>query len=132
MKLARIGARGAERPVVVTDDGYLDLASVTTEIDGDFLAGGGLERATAAVAAGELLVLPTDVDVRLGAPIARPSAIICIGMNYAAHAAESGSAPPEVPIMFMKTPNTVGGPYDEVLVPLTGDDLVVPGSTARQ
>jgi 2-keto-4-pentenoate hydratase/2-oxohepta-3-ene-1,7-dioic acid hydratase in catechol pathway len=56
--------------------------------------------------------------VRLGAPIARPSAVICIGMNYAAHAAESGSAPPEIPIIFLKTPNTVVGPNDDVSIPI--------------
>ena len=54
----------------------------------------------------------SPADLRIGAPIARPSAVICIGMNYAAHAAESGSAPPEIPIMFLKTPNTVVGPND--------------------
>src|SRR5690606_21595904 len=51
------------------------------------------------------------------APIARPSAVVCIGMNYAAHAAESGSAPPELPILFLKTPNTVIGPDDSVAIP---------------
>ena len=53
----------------------------------------------------------------MGAPVARPHAVWCIGMNYAAHAAESGATPPEVPVLFFKTPNTVVGPYDEVLVP---------------
>src|SRR3712207_8925130 len=53
----------------------------------------------------------------LGAPVARPSAVICIGMNYAAHAAESGAAPPERPVLFLKTPNTVGGPDDPVQIP---------------
>jgi 2-keto-4-pentenoate hydratase/2-oxohepta-3-ene-1,7-dioic acid hydratase in catechol pathway len=59
-----------------------------------------------------------DADsLRIGAPIARPSAVVCIGMNYAAHAAESGSPPPEVPILFLKTPNTVVGPNDPVTIP---------------
>jgi 2-keto-4-pentenoate hydratase/2-oxohepta-3-ene-1,7-dioic acid hydratase in catechol pathway len=53
----------------------------------------------------------------VGAPIARPSAVVCIGMNYAAHAAESGAAPPERPVMFLKTPNTVAGPDDVVQIP---------------
>ena len=55
--------------------------------------------------------------MRIGAPVARPGALICVGMNYAAHAAESGAAPPEVPIIFLKTPNTVVGPYDDVAIP---------------
>jgi len=53
----------------------------------------------------------------VGAPIARPSAVICVGMNYAAHAAEAGSAPPEQPVIFLKTPNTVSGPDDDVPIP---------------
>lgn len=116
MRLARVGPAGAERPVLITDEAAYDLTGLTAEIDGDFLASGGLERVAAAYAAGEL----PEVDIesqRVGAPIARPSAIVCIGMNYAAHAAESGSAPPEIPIIFLKTPNTVAGPYDEVTIP---------------
>src|SRR5690606_11059759 len=54
---------------------------------------------------------------RVGAPIARPGAVLCIGQNYAAHAAESGSPPPQTPILFFKHPNTVVGPYDEVAIP---------------
>jgi 2-keto-4-pentenoate hydratase/2-oxohepta-3-ene-1,7-dioic acid hydratase in catechol pathway len=55
--------------------------------------------------------------LRVGAPVARPGAMICIGQNYAAHAAESGAAPPTTPIVFFKHPNTVVGPYDDVLIP---------------
>lgn len=117
MKLMRIGAPGAERPVLRTDDErHLDLTPVTADIDGAFLAGGGVERVRAAYAAGEL----AEVDVtgqRVGAPIARPGAVLCIGQNYAAHAAESGSAPPSVPILFYKGSNTVVGPYDAVAIP---------------
>lgn len=117
MKLMRVGAAGAERPVLRTDDErHLDLTPVTADIDGAFLAGDGVERVRAAHAAGEL----SDVDVtgqRVGAPIARPGAVLCIGQNYAAHAAESGSAPPSVPILFYKGSNTVVGPYDEVAIP---------------
>jgi 2,4-diketo-3-deoxy-L-fuconate hydrolase len=55
--------------------------------------------------------------MRIGAPLARPGAVICIGLNYGAHAAESGAAPPEHPVLFLKTPNTVGGPHDPVAIP---------------
>jgi len=117
MKFARLGAVGAEIPVVVTDDGILDLRPLTAEIDAAFLADSPVERVTAAVATGALPELADAASRRIGAPIPRPSAVVCIGMNYAAHAAESGSAPPTIPIMFLKTPNTVVGPDDTVTIP---------------
>jgi len=116
MKLARLGPVGQEQPVVVTDDGTYDLSSVVFDLTGEFLAGDGLDRVRAAVAAGTLPQLETE-GLRVGPPIARPSAVICIGMNYAAHAAESGSAPPERPVLFLKPSNTVVGPYDSVDIP---------------
>ncbi|MDF1489590.1 fumarylacetoacetate hydrolase family protein [Tessaracoccus caeni] len=117
MKFARLGPLGEEIPVVLDGDRHLDLRPLTADIDGAFLADDPVGRTRAALAEGVLPEL-THADVsRVGSPIARPSAVICIGMNYAAHAAESGSAPPEVPIMFLKTPNTVAGPYDDVEIP---------------
>jgi 2-keto-4-pentenoate hydratase/2-oxohepta-3-ene-1,7-dioic acid hydratase in catechol pathway len=118
MKFARLGPVGQETPAVLVDDTYYDLSSVTDDINGSFLSSGGAQRAADAVAAGSLPPLENGHAVRLGAPIARPSAVICIGMNYAAHAAESGSAPPEIPIIFLKTPNTVVGPNDDVSIPI--------------
>ena len=116
MKLARLGPVGHEQPVVVTDDGTYDLSTLVHDLTGEFFAGDGLSRARDALAAGTLP--PIDpTGLRVGAPIARPSAVICIGMNYAAHAAESGAVPPPQPVMFLKTPNTVGGPDDPVPVP---------------
>lgn len=117
MKIARLGPVGSETPAVVDGAKVYDLSGVTPDIDGAFLEGGGLERARVALAAGELPELAGADGLRVGSPIARPSAVICIGMNYAAHAAESGSAPPSVPIMFLKTPNTVVGPDDDVPIP---------------
>jgi 2,4-diketo-3-deoxy-L-fuconate hydrolase len=116
MKLARVGPVGQERPVVVTGSGSYDLSPLTADLTGEFLAGGGLERVRAALDAGELAPFDTT-GMRVGAPVARPSAVVCIGMNYAAHAAEAGSAPPEHPVLFLKTPNTVGGPDDPVQIP---------------
>ncbi|MFC4865902.1 fumarylacetoacetate hydrolase family protein [Streptomonospora arabica] len=113
----RLGDVGREIPVAVDGDGRrLDLRPVTGDIDGGFLLG-GLARARAAVEEGRLEPLAGAEGLRVGAPIARPTAVLCIGQNYAAHAAESGSAPPEVPILFFKHPNTVVGPYDDVAVP---------------
>lgn len=117
MKLARLGAPGSEIPVVIDGDRNLDLRTVTSDIDGDFLATDFRARVTAALDAGELPELPGAAELRVGAPIARPSAVICVGMNYAAHAAESGSEPPKIPIIFLKTPNTVVGPDDDVVIP---------------
>ncbi|MCU1419921.1 MAG: hypothetical protein JWR57_1090 [Mycetocola sp.] len=117
MRLARLGPIGFETPVVGVDGTWHDISSITADIDGDFLSSSGVERVRTALDAGSLSALPGADELRIGAPIARPSAVICIGMNYAAHAAESGSAPPEIPIMFLKTPNTVVGPNDSVEIP---------------
>lgn len=117
MKFARLGTPGAEIPVLVEGDRYLDLRPLTSDVNGEFLAGDFRSRVAAARDAGELPELPGAADLRIGAPIARPSAVICIGMNYAAHAAESGSEPPTIPIIFLKTPNTVVGPNDAVTIP---------------
>ncbi|MDX2600252.1 fumarylacetoacetate hydrolase family protein [Streptomyces caniscabiei] len=117
MKLLRVGAPGEERPAVRTDDGtLLDLSSLASDIDGAFLASGGVDRARAAVEAGALPGLDTD-GLRVGAPVARPGKVICIGLNYRDHAAETGAAIPPRPVVFMKDPSTVVGPYDEVLIP---------------
>jgi 2,4-didehydro-3-deoxy-L-rhamnonate hydrolase len=117
MKFARLGDLGAEIPVLVEGDVHLDLRPVTSDVDGAFLASDVHARVEAARAAGELVPLEGAADLRVGAPIGRPSAVICIGQNYAAHARESGAEPPTVPIMFLKTPNTVVGPDDAVTIP---------------
>ncbi|GAA1637997.1 fumarylacetoacetate hydrolase family protein [Kribbella alba] len=138
MELLRLGAVGEERPYVRDADGTVyDLTSVTADIDGAFLSSDGIARARAALEAGSLPVVDA-AGLRVGAPIARPAAVVCIGQNYAAHAAESGAEPPAQPIVFFKHPNTVVGPHDEVLVPRgsTKTDwevelAVVIGKTAR-
>jgi len=117
MKFARLGAPGSEIPVLIEGDRHLDLRSVTSDVDGQFLSSDFRARVTAARDAGDLPELLGAADLRIGAPIARPSAVICIGQNYAAHARESGAEPPTVPIMFLKTPNTVVGPNDTVTIP---------------
>ena len=117
MRFARLGAPGAEIPVVIDAERTLDLRPVTADIDGAFLADDGVARARAAVVDGSLTELPDAASLRVGAPIARPSAVYCIGMNYAAHAAESGSEPPTDLVMFMKSPNTVVGAFDEIAIP---------------
>jgi 2-keto-4-pentenoate hydratase/2-oxohepta-3-ene-1,7-dioic acid hydratase (catechol pathway) len=118
MQLIRLGPIGAERPAVRAGDGTVyDVSSLTRDIDGAFLADDGITRVHDALTARTLPPLPDAATLRVGAPIARPQAVICIGQNYAAHAAESGSKPPAQPVIFFKHPNTVIGPYDEVMIP---------------
>ncbi len=115
LELLRVGPVGAERPIARIDGAAYSLDGVAEDIDGEFLAGGGIPRVREAHANG---ALPIVIDYeRIGAPIARPQAVICIGQNYAAHAAESGAQPPSELIVFFKHPNTVVGPYDEVRIP---------------
>jgi 2-keto-4-pentenoate hydratase/2-oxohepta-3-ene-1,7-dioic acid hydratase in catechol pathway len=112
-----IGPIGKDRPVARDDEGRtFDLSSLTDEIDGSFLSNDGMNRAIDAASAGRLARLDLTGQ-RIGPPLRRPGALICIGMNYAAHAAESGSKAPETPVVFLKTVNTVVGPYDDVVVP---------------
>ncbi|ROR73102.1 fumarylacetoacetate hydrolase family protein [Bogoriella caseilytica] len=116
MHFLRIGEPGSERPVVEEAGTVYELGDLTADLDGAFLAADGIGRVRQALAAGELP--PASIEgERIGSPVVRPSAVICIGMNYAAHAAESGAAPPEQPVVFLKTANTVAGPYDEAFIP---------------
>lgn len=116
MRFMRLEPPGQEIPVVAEAGRMLDLRPVTSDIDGEFLAD-GIASAREAVEAGRLRPLEAVETLRVGAPIARPMAVLCIGQNYAAHAAESGAPPPDVPIVFFKHPNTVVGPDDDVAVP---------------
>ncbi|MFI7609695.1 fumarylacetoacetate hydrolase family protein [Nonomuraea terrae] len=115
MKLLRVGPVGHERPVVMDAAGALrDIGE--PEIDGAFLASGGVERVREALQRGALPVVDAE-GLRIGAPIARPGKIVCIGLNYRDHAAESGAEVPAEPVVFMKASNTTVGPYDDVLIP---------------
>ncbi|MET9396536.1 fumarylacetoacetate hydrolase family protein [Kitasatospora sp. NPDC002965] len=141
MKLLRVGPPGAERPVVLGQDGTAyDLSGVTADIDGGFLAGlddAGLAELAGAVTAGRLPV--ADIaGRRVGAPVARPGKVVGIGLNYRDHAAEAGAPVPDEPVIFLKPSSTVVGPYDEVLVPRGGEKTdyeaelaVVIGRTGR-
>lgn len=116
MKLARFGDVGSEHPVVVDDDKVYSLRSITDDIDGEFLSTDGIARARDALSAGTLE--PFDVDgQRIGAPIARPGMLMCIGLNYRKHAEETGADIPAEPILFMKATRCVVGPNDDVMIP---------------
>ncbi|BDZ47479.1 fumarylacetoacetate hydrolase family protein [Naasia aerilata] len=114
MRLARVGSVGHEQPVVWSGTEWLSLASLTADIDAKFLRALDVEELRK-----HFDVLP-PVEVaalRFGCPVARPGAVYGIGLNYAAHAAESGADAPQEPVLFMKPPNTVGGPDDDVVLP---------------
>ena len=118
MKLVRYGDPGGERPGVIStgSDVALDARPVATDFDPEFFESDGVGRLGAAIAAGRLE--PVDIgEQRIGPPIKRPGKIVCIGLNYRNHAAESGMAIPAEPIIFMKAPNTVIGPHDNVRIP---------------
>jgi 2,4-didehydro-3-deoxy-L-rhamnonate hydrolase len=117
MKFARLGEPGEEIPVLVAGDSFFDIRAIVPDLDGHAFAAGALDRVGELHQAGELPTIDVSAGTRTGSPIARPGAVYCIGMNYAAHAAESGSAPPEFPILFLKAPNTVTGPNDPVNIP---------------
>ncbi|MFF7654441.1 fumarylacetoacetate hydrolase family protein [Streptomyces sp. NPDC007983] len=121
MKLLRVGPVGAERPALLDQNGTLrDLSGLVPDIDGTLLADeAALARIREAAAAEGADALPVirDGGVRVGPPLARIGKIVCIGLNYHDHAAETGAALPEEPILFMKAPDTVIGPDDTVLVP---------------
>jgi 2-keto-4-pentenoate hydratase/2-oxohepta-3-ene-1,7-dioic acid hydratase in catechol pathway len=123
MRLLRLGPAGQEIPAVEDGGTVRDLRPLTTDIDGAFLASDGIARARSALAAGELPVLDGADRLRRGSPVARSSAVIGIGQNYAAHAAESGAEPPSSPIMFFKHPGTVAGPDDAVALPPGADKV---------
>lgn len=119
MKILRLGQPGAERPAALaTPTTYVDLSDVVDDINEQFLGSGGLASLAPVVAervaAGQTHPLE---GVRIGAPIARPHQIICVGLNYRDHAAETGQAVPDEPILFTKSPNTMVGPNDDVRIP---------------
>jgi len=125
MKLLRIGAAGSERPAVLVDENrYIDVSDVVTDFDEHFFATGGIEMLRALVTdrVGRAQTQALG-SVRIGAPIARPHQIICVGLNYSDHAAETGQAVPSEPILFTKSPNTLIGPNDDVRIPRGAEKL---------
>ncbi|MGN9813378.1 fumarylacetoacetate hydrolase family protein [Micromonospora sp. BQ11] len=115
----RIGAAGAEKPAVRVDDThYVDVSDLVDDFNETFFAAGGAstlaDAVTERIAAGQVRAFG---DQRIGAPIARPHQILCIGLNFSDHAAETGQAVPAEPILFTKSPNTLIGPNDDVRIP---------------
>jgi len=117
MKLIRFGEAGKERPGVIVEDEYVDVSSFCSDYDENFFATEGLKRLQDFVQSGVSSLPRVSKEVRLGTPIARPSKIVCIGLNYADHAKETNAAIPSEPIIFFKSTTALIGPYDDVIIP---------------
>lgn len=115
MKLLRVGAKGAEKPAILAGDGSIrDLSGVVPDIAGDVLTPEGL----AHIRAQDIMVLPKlDAGSRIGPCVGQVGKFICIGLNYADHAAETGAPIPAEPILFQKATSAIIGPYDNVVIP---------------
>lgn len=117
MKLIRHGSPGTEKPGLMLPAGArVDATAFGEDYDEAFFASGGLARLDAWVRAQDSLPR-VAANVRLGPPICRPSKMICVGLNYADHARESGMPPPSEPVLFFKATSAICGPNDDVLLP---------------
>jgi 2,4-diketo-3-deoxy-L-fuconate hydrolase len=118
MKLLRFGPFRQEKPGVLLADGTRrDCSSVVRDFDAEFFRSGGLAKLAEVVQARDASLPLVAESERWGSPVARPGKVICVGLNYADHAKESGAELPKEPLIFMKAANTVVGPYDDVLIP---------------
>jgi 2-keto-4-pentenoate hydratase/2-oxohepta-3-ene-1,7-dioic acid hydratase in catechol pathway len=115
MRIARIGSAGQEKPAVVLGDEYILVDSLI----GDWSRASLEDGAMAKVAAADLSELPRIAkgSTRIGAPINRPTKVICVGLNYLAHIKESNAETPAEPVIFMKAPDSVVGPNDDIVIP---------------
>lgn len=124
MKLFRFGERGSEKPGVILDDGSrVDASGFGSDWDERFFGGDGLSRLARWVAENGKGAPRVAEQTRLGSCIARPSKIICIGLNYVDHARETGAAIPTEPVIFFKATTALGGPDDPVWIPRGGSKV---------
>ncbi len=120
MKLIRFGPAGQEKPGLEIDGNRYDVSAIATDYNEAFFASEGLSRLRNHLNSPRLLgdILPLiPTDTRLGPPIARPSKIVCIGLNYEDHARETGAAIPEEPVIFLKATTAFCGPFDDIIIP---------------
>ena len=118
MKLIRFGERGREKPGVKLPNGELmDISSFGEDYDEDFFQNNGIERLKIWLERNISEIPIIDKDMRLGPPIKRPSKLICVGLNYAKHAEESGMSLPEEPVLFFKATSAIVGPNDDLIIP---------------
>jgi 2,4-didehydro-3-deoxy-L-rhamnonate hydrolase len=118
MKLIRWGNVGAEKPGILTDQGVrLDLSAFGCDFDENFFASGGLQKLASWVTSHSSSLPRVPDSVRLGPPICRPSKIVCIGLNFRDHAAETKAEPPKEPVLFFKSTTSLAGPNDALKIP---------------
>jgi 2-keto-4-pentenoate hydratase/2-oxohepta-3-ene-1,7-dioic acid hydratase in catechol pathway len=117
MKLIRFGEAGKEKPGVIINEKRYDVSSFVKEYDEAFFGDDGISKLKEYINQNHDHLTPVSDDVRLGAPMARPSKLICIGLNYIDHANETGATPPAEPILFFKSTTAVCGPNDDLIIP---------------
>lgn len=117
MKLIRYGDSGREKIGVQQDGVNYDVSAFGGDYDETFFENNGLVRLDEFVKANEGKLIAVPEDARIGSPIARPSKILCIGLNYRDHAKETGAKIPEEPIIFMKSTTSLCGPFDDIIIP---------------
>ena len=117
MKLIRFVPKGNERPGIYMNDTRYDCSAHFEDWNREFFLKDGLNRLRELLESGRERLPEVPKEARWGSCVARPGMILCIGLNYSDHAAESGMEPPKEPILFMKASNTLGGPYDDVAIP---------------
>ena len=118
MKLIRFGQPGKEKPgVILGDDLQKDISGFTADFDEAFFEEDGINKLQNWLRTKQNDLPVISKDVRLGPPISKPSKIICVGLNYAKHAAESGMKIPNEPVLFFKAPSAVTGPNDNIIIP---------------
>jgi 2,4-didehydro-3-deoxy-L-rhamnonate hydrolase len=116
MKLIRFGAAGQEKPGILIGEKRFDVSSLVTDYNESFFEENGLEKLKVALESNPELP-EVDASVRLGSPVARPSKIICIGLNYVDHCRETNAPIPEEPIIFFKSTSALVGPNDDLVIP---------------
>lgn len=118
MKLIRFGAEGQEKPGVQLDAGArIDVSGFGQDYTEEFFGNNGIEELKQWLTENQASCPIIGDDVRLGAPLVRPSKIVCVGLNYAQHAAESGMAVPTEPVLFFKATSAIVGPNDDLIIP---------------
>ena len=118
MKLIRFGEKGFEKPGLFLDeDKYVDVSEKFDDFDEKFFGNNGLAELKTWFSENETNLPQVDSSIRLGSPVARPSKIICIGLNFAKHAKESGAEPPKEPVIFFKASSAFCGPNDNLVIP---------------
>lgn len=118
MKLIRFGAINEEKPGVLLADGTkIDVSAFGQDYDEAFFGSNGINKLLAWLGANQNNCPVIGDDVRVGPPLSRPSKIVCVGLNYAKHAAESGMDIPEEPVLFFKASSAIVGPFDPIVIP---------------